>query len=447
VTYCQGDVAVPLSAQVLAGHTSKWYPAATGGIGVPTAPTPNTAAPGTYTLYVSQVNTLTGCEGPRAAAVITVHPKPRAQWSAQLTDGDSCSIPQTYLFTNTSTAHISRTWRLYSNGSLIQADTSLHFSRRFSTSGRFELELIVTNGNGCSDTTSTELKINAGIQSSMSAQPLEGCEPLSVRIDLIQTFNSDLDSLYTVMFYPGDGTSTALPLTLSHQFAYDYHRFGSYTPYVVTTMFSGCSDTAFVPTITVYLTPDAAFTYSLVNYRTLSFQNQSTDVDTSSQFYWSFGDGATSNEIAPIHTYHPDVLGKDSIEICLIVTNYFGCADTLCTQNWIWPAQLGIPNAFAPELIYVEDDHLFAPKGHSLQSYELKIYDSWGNLVYQTTALDSKGIPSEPWNGRLFNSGEQLPMGVYVWTVEAYYNDGTRWPGQEDKFGQTRRYGTVTLLR
>jgi hypothetical protein len=116
-------------------------------------------------------------------------------------------------------------------------------------------------------------------------------------------------------------------------------------------------------------------------------------------------------------------------------------------NKWIWPAQLHVPNAFAPELPYVEDDNLFAPKGHSLMAYDLKIYDKWGSVVYSTNALDADGKPSEPWNGRVFNTGELLPMGAYVWTIEATYNDGTLWPGQENKFGESRRYGTVMLMR
>ncbi len=38
-------------------------------------------------------------------------------------------------------------------------------------------------------------------------------------------------------------------------------------------------------------------------------------------------------------------------------------------------------------------------------------------------------------------------MGAYVWTIEARYNDGVTWPGMPDKFGKTRKHGTVTLLR
>ena len=447
VVYCQGDIASSLTAQVLPGHTSRWYSGPSGGIGVTFGPVPSTGTAGTFSYYVSQVSTATGCEGPRAALSVTVNLKPTARWSAQLTDGDSCSIPKTYLFNNTSTGSTSQTWNLYFGGALLQSDSTFSFSRRFSTSGRFTLELIVRNGFGCEDTLTQELKINSGIKSTLVATPIAGCEPLEVVFDLSQSYNNDLDSLYRVTFYSGDGSIAQLPLSDVYSWTYTYPRFGTYVPFVVTEMFSRCTDSAYSDTIRVYLTPNADFTSTYVNYRTLAFQNLSTDINSSSQFLWSFGDGTTSTQFAPVHEYDPEVLGKDSIEICLWIVNEFGCEDTLCVNKWIWPAQLHVPNAFVPELPYVEDDNLFAPKGHSLMAYDLKIYDKWGSVVYSTNALDADGKPSEPWNGRVFNTGELLPMGAYVWTIEATYNDGTLWPGQENKFGESRRFGTVMLLR
>jgi hypothetical protein len=447
VTYCQGDAAVPLVANLLPGHIPRWYGVPTGGLAVTAPPTPSTATAGTFFYYVSQINPATDCESFRDTLVVTVNPKPTANWSAALTDGDSCSIPQTYLFTNTSSGYDTQVWNLYFGGALLQTDTVTNFSRRFSTSGRFTLELIVTSPLGCQDTMTQELKINAGVQTYLTMTPLEGCEPLFVEFEAQHFYNHDLDSLYRVTFISGDGASINIPLNDIHTFTYEYTRAGTYRPYLIATMFSGCDDTSFVLPVTVYLTPEADFRYRYVNYRTLEFTNLSTDLDVSSQFLWTFGDGGTSTDFEPTHSYAPEFLGRDSIEICLYVTNYFGCADTVCYSEWIWPAQLNVPNAFAPEMIYVEDDNLFVPKGHSLEYYHLRIYDKWGNLVFETQALDSDGMPAEPWNGRLYNTGDLLPMGAYVWTIEARYNDGVTWPGMPDKFGKTRKHGTVTLLR
>ncbi|MBS1566878.1 MAG: PKD domain-containing protein, partial [Bacteroidetes bacterium] len=74
VTYCKGDVAVPLTAS---GSGLLWYTSQTGGTGSATAPTPSTTTPGTYTWYVSQ--TIGGtCESGRIPVSVTVYALPAA---------------------------------------------------------------------------------------------------------------------------------------------------------------------------------------------------------------------------------------------------------------------------------------------------------------------------------------------------------------------------------
>lgn len=72
-TYCENAAAIPLTAT---GTNLLWYTFANGGSPLPGTPTPNTAVTGNTTYYVSQ--TINGCEGPRAAIVITVNPTPAA---------------------------------------------------------------------------------------------------------------------------------------------------------------------------------------------------------------------------------------------------------------------------------------------------------------------------------------------------------------------------------
>jgi gliding motility-associated-like protein len=77
VVYCQNDVAIPLTATASAGNSLLYYTAAIGGTGLTTY-TPPTNIDGTFTYYVSQQTTATlgACEGPRAAIVVTVKPRP-----------------------------------------------------------------------------------------------------------------------------------------------------------------------------------------------------------------------------------------------------------------------------------------------------------------------------------------------------------------------------------
>ena len=65
VTYCQGETAVPLTAEGLPGYFISWFDGA--------APTPSTANTGSFNFYVSQVAP-GGCESVAAVITVTVNP-------------------------------------------------------------------------------------------------------------------------------------------------------------------------------------------------------------------------------------------------------------------------------------------------------------------------------------------------------------------------------------
>lgn len=90
VTYCQNVVASPLSATATAGNTLLWYTTATGGTGSATVPVPSTAATGTTAYYVSQQNSTTGCEGPRAQINVTINASPAISGST-FVNPNACS--------------------------------------------------------------------------------------------------------------------------------------------------------------------------------------------------------------------------------------------------------------------------------------------------------------------------------------------------------------------
>jgi len=78
VTYCQGATAIPLTATATTGTTLRWYTTPVGGTPMTTAPVPATGTPGTTVYYVGQINSVTGCEGPRTAINVVVVPLPPA---------------------------------------------------------------------------------------------------------------------------------------------------------------------------------------------------------------------------------------------------------------------------------------------------------------------------------------------------------------------------------
>jgi gliding motility-associated-like protein len=75
ISYCQGDIAIPLTASLTTGDTLLWYNVASGGVGSTIAPTPSTLSVGIQLFYVSQKTKL-GCEGPRDTIRVTIKPTP-----------------------------------------------------------------------------------------------------------------------------------------------------------------------------------------------------------------------------------------------------------------------------------------------------------------------------------------------------------------------------------
>jgi hypothetical protein len=67
-----------------------------------------------------------------------------------------------------------------------------------------------------------------------------------------------------------------------------------------------------------------------------------------------------------------------------------------------------IPNTFTPYITEGTND-VFGPKGMYIPEYDMRIYNRWGQVVYQTDN-------GTPWDGRMAN-GAFAPDGVYVYFI------------------------------
>jgi gliding motility-associated-like protein len=126
---------------------------------------------------------------------------------------------------------------------------------------------------------------------------------------------------------------------------------------------------------------------------------------------WALGDGTrVRNEQRVVHQY--PVKGIYSVKAYLKGAE--GCRDTVrfqYEQKKSYDRTLLAPNAFAPNGDGRNDR--FIPKALKVLDvpFTLTIHDRSGRVVYKTNN------PSEPWNGRLQNSGERMKEGVYLWVV------------------------------
>ena len=110
----------------------------------------------------------------------------------------------------------------------------------------------------------------------------------------------------------------------------------------------------------------------------------------------------------------------------------------------VYSQSLFVPNALMP-LDTTTDARWFLPKGKSLKTYRLQIFNTWGTLLFETSAIDAIGCPTEGWDGT-FN-GLLCQQDVFVWKIDATFLSGRPWLGKLYPDGKLKQTGTVTLIK
>jgi gliding motility-associated-like protein len=192
--------------------------------------------------------------------------------------------------------------------------------------------------------------------------------------------------------------------------------------------------------IEVYPTPVGDFN-TVGNYQGIQGQVLCENLTQGAVLYgWDFGNGQTSELENPVAVYEE----SGTYIIQLISTNEYDCADTVYQEYDLILQGLYVPNAFVPEGDNPELQ-VFKPVGTGLKSYSIEIFDRWGAVIWSSTKLDKQGSPAEGWDGTY--NGSVMPIGDYVWSINAEFTTGYRWSGSDVGDGNSKTYGTVTLIR
>ena len=170
-----------------------------------------------------------------------------------------------------------------------------------------------------------------------------------------------------------------------------------------------------------YFTQFNAYTYN----DPITFTNQSTENFLSVE--WDFGDGKTSTENNPVHTYTK----SGSYDVTLHVTYTGGCLYSLTKTIYVGDSsEIEIPNAFTPNSDGIND--AFRPVYFGFTEITLKVFDTWGTLIFveEATTGNLKG-----WNGNI--QGVPAENGNYIYQVTGKAFNG-------DLFSKN---GPFTLIR
>jgi gliding motility-associated-like protein len=137
----------------------------------------------------------------------------------------------------------------------------------------------------------------------------------------------------------------------------------------------------------------------------ITFENLSTEKYLSVE--WDFGDGNTSTENDPVHSY----LKPGSYDVTIYVTYIGGCVYSLTKTIYIGNSyELEVPNAFTPN----GDGHndFFKPEYYGFTEIDLKVFDLWGTLIYYEKADTDQLVG---WNARI--NGKPAENGNYIYQV------------------------------
>jgi gliding motility-associated-like protein len=238
---------------------------------------------------------------------------PVANFSANVTEG--CGIV-TVKFTDLST-NSPTSWNWDFGGG--RTSTLSNPTIVFTSPGEYTVSLTATNASG-SDTETKDafIKVYANPEVGFLASPREGCTPLYVNFTDISTSASPIVSRNWDF---GDGSTSADANT-----NYTYSTASDYSVSLTVTNAEGCSQSLSKSDyISVQNAPTANFTMDAFESCsapfTVSFTNTSTGA---SNYLWDFGDGNTSTDANPTHTY----TSEGDFSVSLTVTNEVGCTDT-----------------------------------------------------------------------------------------------------------------------
>lgn len=272
--------------------------------------------------------------------------------------------------------------------------------------GSHQVTYIFTDPNGCTDSTIQNVTINP-----LPVVSFTGLDPKYC----------DYDAATALVGTPAGGTGVFSGNGIAgNNFDPSLAVIGTnVVTFTYTNPSTGCVNFTSTPTLVVakptadfHATPMEA---SLID-PVIAVTDESLLADSWS---WNFGDNldlfTNQNES---HTF----ADTGTYTITLIVTNN-GCLDTLSEDVRIVPEFLFfMPTAFTPNGDSQND--FFGPQGAGVSSFEMVIFDRWGNALYQTTDM------KKPWDGK------GASQGVYIYKIKA-----------KDYFGKPYEYfGNVSII-
>ena len=380
------------------------------------APSHTYTAGGTYTVTLSAANS-TACfvTNDTAHLVIVVDTNVIAP-AFTYTVTDSCG-PYTVNITNTSVSHSTGTptyqwW--FGNGSVFTGTNPA--TQSYADTGTYTIVLVMTDPLACNspDTVTQRIHIYSELVSAHFIIPDSVCAGTAFS----PTGGATNATVATWYWGHGQTSDSGIPTITFDSVGVDTITLIAQNP-------GACNGAdTFTSIIKILPVPIADFSFVPLlptpNIPT-TFTNLSVNAN---RYSWDFGDGTTGTDVNPIHQYTKTATFK----VCLTAYNNSNCPSTVCK---LVPAdvepEVGLPSAFSPN--GDGDNDILYVRGAAITTLDLKIFNRWGQLVFETTSQ------AVGWDGKY--NGQPQPIDAYAYVLHASFIDGSA----------KLLKGNITLLR
>ncbi len=304
------------SSKAGSGNITSWqWDFGDGTIGSTQNPTHLYASPGSYNVTLQVQNSFGCIKNIMKPAYVLVGTGIVPDFSNTLPQ--NCTGPNDIQFQNLSTGSgtLSYKWDFGDGATSTETNPNHHYTNK----GSYKVKLVVTSNTGCKDSIVKNNAVVIGMSPSFSS-------PGTVCINTSFTLtNTSVPTPTSVMWDFGDGTtSNELNPTKTYKSAGFYKI-------KLTAQVGNCIDSA-IKFITIASNPVINFsansTVGCTKPANISFTNNTIN---GASFTWDFGDGATSNDKNPVHTY----ADTGTYTVTLIATSAKGCTDTLRKKEYI----------------------------------------------------------------------------------------------------------------
>lgn len=424
-------------------------------------PSHSYTSPGTYTIALI-AGTANGCND-TIKKTITIGQIVQANFTAQLNICDSIAT-----LNNSSTGGSTYSWNFGDGTTSTLFNPANHI---YTTSGIYNILLVVTGFNGCKDSLIKSVSVVKNAQASFNITNL-GC---SKNISLLNTSSSaifnawqfgdgngsalsnpqhtyNLNGLYTISLIINAGTTCSATATktidigggpvadfdfitspcnntvefmnTSSDLISNFWSFGDLSSSTFTSpahnyllpgtyqvLLIAGANTPCADTVKKFITVNPSYViadFDFTNPQLTNTANFNNTSINSDSWSWDFGDGTFSADFNPSHNF--DLIGK--YYVCLVAKNKIGCTDTLCKsvdvyEDWTFY----IPNTFSPNEDGVNE--IFYAYGTNITNFKIEVYDRWGELIFSSTSL------LNGWDGTY--KGVPVTDDIYAW--KAGFND------------------------